>query len=371
MKVNTIVSTLTATLLLSVAALHAEPGNFGVNGANAWSSVEQKRIQHTDAFGDTYYTYSAEKPKKFVEHEVHQHKQQVNVSPQEVVNAYKKALRAVILLHENNTTAAIKTLQQVTTQLQTALKKEPTLHQVLVSQEITVAQYVADSAQIQQSISLAERLLKEHSVQSAREIVLRLQDALIVDNASIVVPHFADNVQKALVILEKGALLEKDERDAALLLLNMALNDVVYERVIVPIPLLKAQHFVVEASTLDVSKKDTLNAYLDGAQEELKRAVLLGYIKENSSEYKTLKGEIETIQKTLKGNKAKSPTLYDRIKRTFEKLLNETRHKIIQSSAEANVNRYERHEDSEAFQKRKVFSNEAVDDAHKTLKTTP
>ncbi len=371
MKTNTTIrGTLAAALVLGTFALHAEPGNFGVNGISAWSSIEQKRVQHTDAFGDTYYTYSAEKPATFLEREVHQHKKNAMAAPQKVVDAFNKTLRAISLLHESDTKAAIKVLQKANTQLQTVLKQQPKLHQALVSQEITVAEYFGDSAQIEKSVTLAEKLLKEHNTQSARAVLIRLQDALIVENASLLVNAFAHNVNKTLVLLEQGELLQKDERDAALLLLNMALNDRVYERIIVPLPFLKAQHFVTTASALDTSKQDAINAYLDEAKEELKRAVWLGYIKDDSSEYVALEEEIQTIQKTLKNHK-NNQTLYERIKKGFEDLLNRTRHKIIQSNAEAKVNTYERKEDEAAFGKKTIFKNEAVNDEAKTLGTTP
>ncbi len=176
MKTNTTIrGTLAAALVLGTFALHAEPGNFGVN---AWSSIEQKRVQHTDAFGDTYYTYCAEKPATFLEREVHQHKKNAMAAPQKVVDAFNKTLRTISLLHESDTKAAIKVLQKANTQLQTVLKQQPKLHQVLVSQEITVAEYFGDSAQIEKSVTLAEKLLKEHNTQSARAVLIRLQDAI-------------------------------------------------------------------------------------------------------------------------------------------------------------------------------------------------
>ncbi len=370
MKVNIMACTVAAMLLSGTAVLDAEPGNFGVNGVNAWSSIEQKRVEHKDAFGDTYYTYSAEKPKAFLEYEIHQHKQQVAASPKEVVDAFHKMLSAISLLHENNIKGAMEILKKANAQLRETLKKQPKLNQVLVSQHITIAQYFGDSVQIKKSIMLAERLLKDKSTQSAREILLRLQDALIVDNASVLVSSFSTHVNKALVLLEQGVLLQKNERDSALLMLNMVLNDVIYERVIVPVPFLKAQHSVITASTLDISKYDAINAYLDEATEELNRAILLGYIKKTSSAYKVLQSEIQKIQKALK-HQHKSNTLYDRITETFKDLLNETRHKIIQSNAEAKVNTYERKEDRETLEKKKIFKNEAIKDEHKTLDAMP
>lgn len=370
MKMNPMVSTVVATALLSTAMLYAEPGNFGVNGENAWRSIEQKRVKHTDDFGDTYYTYSAAKPKKFIEKEMHQHRHDLSLSPQTLVDAFTKTLQAVSLLHERKSNEAIALLQTVNQQLKTALKEHPEQTRVLVAQEITVAEYLGDSAQLEKAITLAERLLKEHSTQSAREIVMRLQDALIVDNTYLSVKAYARTIAKTLALLEDGVLLQKDEHDAALLMLNMALHDMIHARIIVPIPFLKAHHLVIAASTLDTSKHDTVNAYLDEAQEELKRAILLGYIKETSSDYKMLEGEIHHIQQALKDHR-KSTTLYDRIKKAFKKLLHQTRHKIIQSNAEAKVNTYERQEDTEALQKRKIFEKEAVEDEHKLLGTTP
>jgi len=370
MKVNIVTSMVAATLLLGTAMLYAEPGNFGVNGENAWRSVEQKRIKHVDAFGDTYYTYRAEKPKIFLEHEVHQHQQSIDASPQEVVDAFKNTLNAVTLLHEAKSKEAIETLKKVTQQLQTAQHNHPKLNQVLVSQEITIVQYLGDSKQIAASLVLAERLLKERSTQSAREIVLRLEDALIVENTYLMLNTYAANVTKALAVLEQGALFQKDERDAALLLLNMALNDVLNERVRVPIPFLKAQNFVLSAAALDASKPDEINAYLDAATEELKRAVLLGYIKADSSVYKALEREIYHIQEALKGQQ-KTESFYGLLKHKFEELLKETRHKIIQSDAEAKVNTYERKEDKKAFEEKKIFKNEAIEDEHKILNTRP
>lgn len=119
-----------AVLLLGVSLLQAEPGNFGVNG-------------------------------------VHHHKKNAILAPQKAIKAFKQTVAAIALLHEGKSTEAITKLQQADTLFTAILKKKPKLNQIPISQEITVVTLNENSKQIERSLALAEKLLKQKHTQSA------------------------------------------------------------------------------------------------------------------------------------------------------------------------------------------------------------
>ena len=99
-----------------------------------------------------------------------------------------------------------------------------------------------------------------------------------------------------------------------------ALHEVVVQFVVIPLPLITAQSLVIEASKLDKKEKTEALKLLDAAQDELEKAVLLGYTKKHAPEYATLKKEIKNIQKEIKGKNIVEK-LYEKIKKDFASLL--------------------------------------------------
>jgi translation initiation factor IF-2 len=127
--------------------------------------------------------------------------------------------------------------------------------------------------------------------------------------------------EDALKVLEKG------DKEGALEILNVSLNTIVSETVLIPLSLLVAEDLVVTASVLDKENKEDALALLSLAQDELKKAVYLGYTKRHSIAYKALEEEIEAVKKEIKGKNIVEK-LYDKVKESFKSLVGENRKEL-------------------------------------------
>jgi len=114
--------------------------------------------------------------------------------------------------------------------------------------------------------------------------------------------------------------LNKGDTKAAFTTLAAALNTIVAEVTVVPIPLLTAQDLVVSASKVAKTNKKEAQKLLAQAQDELQKAVLLGYTKKHAAEYKDLSKQISVIQKEMKGKNIVAKE-YDHIKESFHNLI--------------------------------------------------
>jgi len=98
------------------------------------------------------------------------------------------------------------------------------------------------------------------------------------------------------------------------------MNSVVVNRIVIPLPLLTAQDLVVDASKLDKTHKKEALKLLNLAQDELQKAVLLGYTKKHSKMYKSLDKELSVIKNEINGQNHVEK-MYEHIKHSFESLL--------------------------------------------------
>ncbi len=317
MKKGLRLSILAAVLVAGSIPLLAEPGNFGVNGSSAWNQPAVKRVEHTDRFGDTYYTYKRQNAKKSLQKEVEHHTKKFKPAPQEVMNGFNETLAALKSLDSNDLSAAKKHLRKATKLFDEALKKSK-IKDIPIDQDIEIYRFEGSVNDIKADLTLAKSLLESHQTQAAREVLEPLRDEIDVTVHYIPMDLFPKSTKNALDYLEKG---DKDEAVSALL---AGMDTVVAYEVVIPVPLLSAQELVNVAS--DVAKKDPKAAreHLRLAREELQKALLLGYTDKHRKEYKRIYEEIAKVRKEIKmGHNTGS--LFEKLKKDIESLLHRTR----------------------------------------------
>jgi len=296
-----------------------------------------------------------------VSKEAAHHKQNFKQAPKDIVSALNQTVFAIAAIKKDDITAAKDALKKATSSFDAALKEDPNLKLVPVANEITINALGADISTIKRRIKTTISLLKDHDTQAAREILLPLQDEMVINTEFIPMDLYPVATKKAAAALEKG-----DKEKAAGILIS-ALHLMVSDTVVIPLPLLMAQDLVTAASKLDKSKKKEASAFLKMAQEELEKAVLLGYTKKHASSYKAIEKEIKAIQKEIKGKNAVEK-LYEHIKESFKKLLGETRKDVTRNNAQERVNAFEQKEYEKALKEKTLFKEEAKQDSRKTVK---
>ena len=289
MKKRVIISTILAGVLLSTSGMCAS-NNFGAQ------KNDMQRL------------------KNVVKKEATQHRQVISKAPQEVSQALKQTIEALKALQKRDTKTAKEALNKATKLFDTALKNDPELALVPVADAIEVHDFTGDSKLVKKTIKIAQDLLDDYDTQAARAILMPLEDEMDMTTQYLPMGTYPLATKEALKELNKGKTKE------AFTTLITALNTIVIKTTIVPLPLITAQSLVVEASNIDKKEKEKATKLLDLAQDELEKAVLLGYTKKHTPEYKMLQKEIENIKKEIKGKNIVAK-LYEKIKKDFTSLL--------------------------------------------------
>jgi len=285
-----LISTMVATLLLGGTTLCAKEANKTIEKSTQ-TSVEKESKKQQDSFKE---------------------------APKEIVDGFNLTLEAINLLEKKGNDKAKEALKKASDKFAQALKASPDLDLVPFAQEVVVHEFIGDSKSVKKALVLADTLLIRYDTQAAREVLLPLQDEMIVTTSSIPMKLYPVATKKAFEALEKG------KSDEALDILKVSLNTIVSETVVMPIPLLVAEDLVITASMLDKEQKEDALKLLDMAQDELKKALYLGYTKKHAPAYKALGEEIEAVKKEIKGKNVVEK-LYDKLKESFSSLIGKSR----------------------------------------------
>ncbi len=318
MKKGFTMSIAAAVMIAGSTMLFAEPGNFGVNGKSAWTQPLEKRVKHTDSFGDTYYTYSFEKPKNHIQKEVEKESKGLKKAPQEVIGGLKATLKALEDLQKNNLKDAEAKLRDATRLFDQALKADPKLKLVPIDNDIEVFHFEGSVSDIKADIALARKLLKRYQTRAARDILMPLADEIVVTTHYIPMDLYPKAAKDALELLKKG------KKDEAVRTLALGVGTIVAQESVIPIPLLSAQELVAVASRAVSKNPSEAQEHLKLAKIELHKALLLGYTDKDSKAYESIYSQITKIQKEIKA-KHSTKSLFERVKKDIESLLQKKR----------------------------------------------
>ncbi len=227
----------------------------------------------------------------------------------------KEALNAVVLtqkvlvdLDKNDTKSAIKDLEDAIGKLEVILAAEKAPKFLPINTSIRAVEYLGDAKEIKKNLDLVDSLLGDDKVQEARKLLNTLQSEIDIISVNLPVSSYPDALKLAAKYLHDNKI------EQAKTVLVTALNTMVEDIVIVPIPVLKADALIVAASKIATDDKEQALKHLEQAQVELEKAKLLGYTSKSDVTYKALKKAIEKTEKEIKGkNKAE---------KLFEELIN-------------------------------------------------
>ncbi len=341
MKTKIVISTILATILLGSAlnanALHDSVAakasqaiaNPSVHGeAAAQAQVEEAADkeaflakQKEQTFAQDAKKEKAQQVRNSVNKELQHHSQKAPNAPQEVTEAFKSVITAMQALNAKKTDEAKQSLQKASTLFTKALKDNPSLGLVPVADDVQVDTFEGDAKVTKQLIDTAQKLLKNYDTQAARAILLPMKDEMRVSTEYLPMKIYPLAIKQAQKELDKG-----DQKRAMSTLLT-ALDTMVIKTVTVPVSLLTAQDLITVAAKLDKSKKKEATDLLNVAEDELKKGVLLGYVKKHQKEYKIIQQQIKDIKKEIQG-KNRVEQMYDTIKTKFNSLLKEIRKDI-------------------------------------------
>ena len=252
--------------------------------------------------------------KKVVNQEYTKHQKSLKKAPKELLKGVEQVLVAIKALHANKTSEAEKALNKASTLFDKGLKVAPELAMVPVADDINVEEFTGNAKLVKNIKNEAIQLLKDNDTQAAIDIIEPLQDEMVMTTKLIPIEIYPVAVKSALKDIQSK------KTDDAFQTLVTALNTTVIETIIVPIPLVTAQDLVLEASQLDKSHKKESLALLNHAQDELKKAVYLGYTKKHDKSYESINKEIENLKEKVKGKNIFVKS-YDHVLKSFASLI--------------------------------------------------
>lgn len=242
---------------------------------------------------------------------------------QKVINEAKEAVlgtqQALLDLDKNDNTAALSVLQEVSKKLDLILANKPPLTAVTAGIEIDLIDFKGNALVIEQKIKQVSELFAHGKLQAGRMVADELASEIDVTSVNIPLATYPAAIKDAVAQINAGKV-----KEAALVLEN-ALNSLVEQTEILPLPLLRAEALIVKASNLesksDLSKeknRDEVIKLVDAAKEKLKIAELLGY--GSKDDYQPFYQDIDAIKKTV--HTEKSAATWAKIKQTLTDLKN-------------------------------------------------
>ncbi|SFV75597.1 hypothetical protein MNB_SM-3-1012 [hydrothermal vent metagenome] len=309
MKAKIAISTIVTALLMGTTALSA---NMMENQTSQKDHYAAKL--NADNFKNKAQEADAKRLHKVIDKEIKADHLAQKQAPKEIMDGLKSTIMALRALQANNTASAKQYLEEATKSFDTALKNDSKLDLVPVDERIVVRDFTGDAKLVKHIKDATITLLKNNETQAARAMLLPLEDQMTISVQYLPMKIYPEATKQAQKDLANG------NNQAAFNDIVTALNSFVIKSVIIPIPLLTAQDMVLEASKLQKQDKEKALKLLTSAQDELQKAVLLGYTKKHSKVYKSLNDEITSIKDNIKGGHSVAK-LYEHIKHSFSSLL--------------------------------------------------
>ena len=209
--------------------------------------------------------------------------------------AINETVRAIDAIAAGKTKEALQMIEQATGKVDVAIVRNPKLARIPVLTEALILDAApADMGEIRRLADLAETAVLLEDYPGARSLLDALRSEIRIRTWYLPLVDFPTALRDA------AALLDRD-REAARKELLAALRTLIASDRVMPIPLLLAQEAVEHAQMLAAKDKDAAQEELEGARFALNRAKTLGY-RRKDTEYETLKSQIETLRKQLRGS---------------------------------------------------------------------
>jgi len=236
---------------------------------------------------------------------------------QEAVDAISLVGKVVKLLDEKNKEKALEEIANALGKLEVLVARDPNLQVVPVDVKEQVVDFPGTVDDIEETKSEIVKLIKSDEVQKARDIMLNLASELDIYVTALPIGTYPV-VLKAII-----PLIEQEKFEDAKKLLIEALETLVIEKIIIPLPILRAEQTIIKANEITKNEnpdKEELKKLLAYAKEQLELAEALGYGKKDI-DYKDLFEEIQKIEDILKSDES-TDKIFATLKEKLSKIMN-------------------------------------------------
>ncbi len=217
-------------------------------------------------------------------------------------------------INEGNSKAAIKKGKELIGDLEVLLAKDPSLALIPVNVAFQKEEFVADVETVRKSTKLAKKAMNKGYYRVASDLLKDLRSEMVINTYLIPTATYPEAIKASVIALEEN------NPDLAKIILFEVLNTVVIEKVVLPLPILKAEQMIIEAAAVDAKDHDNVNAVinlLNNAEYQLQLAEELGYGKKDK-DYAMLSKAIHELKKSVE-EKKDSSSKFDDLKLNMKK----------------------------------------------------
>jgi len=223
---------------------------------------------------------------------------EISVEAQEAINLLINVVRSVA---EKNKEKALQEIEKAIGKVEVLISKDPSLKLVPIDVQEQVIDYPGSVDDVIKAKDEVVVLIAAGELQLAREIMLTLASEIDILITTLPLGGYPE-VLKAIV-----PYIEQEKFEEATVLLYEALEILVIQKIVLPLPILRAKQAIIAASELTKDKEDankeTLKELLAYAKEQLVLAQALGYGRVEE-DYKDIFEEIKKIETILEGEES-------------------------------------------------------------------
>lgn len=234
----------------------------------------------------------------------------------EAVSALQETQNALVAIDRNQRAQALEALARATGKLEILLAREPRLGLAPVDVAVVTRDVIGDQRTLEGIRERAEEALEKGRLQDARRLISDLASETALRISHLPLATYPGALKSA------AAQLERNQTDLAKATLQAALNTVVVQETIFPLPLHRAEVALNRAKRLAEKRNRTeaesreLAALLDRARQEIRFGQALGYGADG--EMQQLLAEVDQIDARTSDRKS-GRGLFDRIDGMFDK----------------------------------------------------
>ena len=209
----------------------------------------------------------------------------------EIIMLTEQAVQNIL---DSSYTVAIENLEEAIGKAEVLTTSRPDLRLIPLDVQISSRDMVADIDVVKGIEKEVEYLTNKGYMQSARHLLNDLASELEISTPMLPMETYPEALSQA------AGFLNENKPDEALILINTALNTVFVETWYVPLPLIRAERMLAEASNLleKGDKVKEVNILLENAEYQIHFAEALGYGRKDK-EFKEIYSAISQIKQEL------------------------------------------------------------------------
>ena len=236
--------------------------------------------------------------------------EQDNKVAQEAVEAINLIIDVVEHLGKKEKEKALEAIKKALGELEVLIARDPSLQLVPVDVKEQIIDFPGTIDDVAEAKKVVKELIDAGELQKARDIMQALASELDIIITALPIGTYPVAL-KAII-----PAIEEEKYEEATKLLVEVLETLVLEKVVIPLPILRAEQTIERASELTKEKEDAnkeeLKELLAYAKEQLLLAQALGYGRVEE-DYKPLLEEIEKIEKIL-GSEESTKNIFEELK---------------------------------------------------------